>query len=131
MTIDYGTDIWGTTDILPTIGGVGPADIMPQVICHRLLCDPATLLSAPDEQTVNLTSFLSAGIPRDDRGLKAIKSQIAGALLADPRILAVNIDLTYDDNSEVLTVKVNGTGSQGPFRLTLAVDSISVSVLNQ
>jgi hypothetical protein len=131
MITDYGTDIWCQTDISPTIIGVGSDDIMPQVICHRLLCDPASLLSAPDEPTINLFSFLSQGIPRDNRGILAIKGSISAAVLADPRVYTAAIDLAWDEATETMRVTVAGTGAVGPFRLTLAVSAVSVQVLNQ
>jgi hypothetical protein len=129
--VDYGRDIWGTTDTIPTMPDVTSDDIMPQVICHRLLCDPGSLLSAPDAQTINLFSYLSSGIPRDRRGLDSIRGAISGALADEPRIYTSAVQVRFDEDTETLSVSVSGEGATGPFRLTLAVSETSVQVLNQ
>lgn len=130
MTVDYGFDMWGNTDISPTLQDVAGNSLMAQVICRRLFTPPGGMISAPDEPTVDLRSFLSTAQELDNSGLGRIKGSIINSVSADPRVFSVTATVTYDPDTETLTVICAGEGADGPFRLTLAVTSVTVDLLN-
>lgn len=126
---DYGRDLWCDTDLSPTMKEVTGPELVAQAICHRLYCDQASMLSAPDAQTINLTNYLSRGI--DAAQELKIRAAVTGAVLADERVLSASTVVEFNGATETLTVTVSGVGALGPFRLTLAVDAVSVRVLSQ
>jgi len=126
---DYGYDMAGSLDITPALHDVGSDNIMPQVCVRRLTTSAGSLLSAPEEDTIDLRDYLSSGLTEND--LYAIRSDMNIALTADERIDTVDITLQFDRVTEVMTTSVKGNGALGPFELTLSVSSVSVDIINQ
>lgn len=130
MSVDYGFDMWGTTDISPTLQDISGPELMAQVICRRWYTPPGGMISDPDALTVDLRSYLS-----DDQNLNAttiarIKGTASAAALADPRVFSITVTADYDSDAELLTVTGAGQGADGPFRLTVGVSSVTVELLN-
>lgn len=125
---DYGYDISGSTDITPGLHDIGDgAELMRQVSVRRLLTPLGGLLSAPDEDTIDLRSYVSGAV--DISRLYQIRAAISTALLADERISDADIKLEFDRETEVLRVSIAGDGAEGPFELTLSVTDVSFEVI--
>ena len=127
MSTDYGSDISCTDDIEATISDIGSARIMPQVVLRRITTKRNTLLSAPDETTIDIRDFMGAGITTGE--LRRIKAAVTGALIADPRISAVDSSFTFDTQTEILECSLRGNGAGGSFDLTVGVSSLTAEIL--
>lgn len=130
MTVDYGFDMWGTTDLSPTLQDISGAELMAQVICRRWFTPPGVMISDPDATTVDLRSYLSTEQDLDARSIARIKGAASSAALADPRVYSITVTADYDPDLEMLTVTGQGFGADGPFRLTVGVSSVTVELLN-
>lgn len=127
---DYGYDMQMTNDgdLTPTMLDESQVN-MAHVCMRRLSTDKGMLLSAPDEETIDLRSFLSSDIPPGENGFGYIKARATGALMADPRIFSVQISGSLSADSHSLSMFIQGVGSSGPFQLTLSVDQVTISLL--
>jgi len=124
---DYGVDLSCDTDLDPLLRDVSGSELMGQVCLRRLFCRPGLLLSNPIDNTLDARDFLSTGITPKD--LPRIGGQCAAALLGDQRIFSATVSASFDPLTNLLTLAITGTGSQGPFNLTIAVSSVTVELL--
>ena len=129
MAVDFGRDISGTTDVSPTFQESTGEQLMREVICRRLGTPAYSLLSAPDELTCDLRDFLSTEQPLQAVGLNVIRGTATAALLADPRILSVTIEIEWLPESNYMTLAITGFGATGPFKLTLGVTRDNLDVI--
>ncbi len=127
--VDYGRDISGATDVSPTFQESTGNQLMTEVICRRLDTPPYSLLSAPDELTCDIREFLSTEQPLQSAQLNTIRGTASAALLADPRILRVNIAIDWFPEANYMTLAISGFGANGPFKLTLGVTRDNITVL--
>lgn len=129
MATDYGTDISGATDLTPTMLNISGLPLMQQVICRRLYTPPGSLLSAPSAKTIDLRDYLSITIESNGSNTGFLRTAITQALLDDPRIFSVVVNLAFDSAAATMTVGLRGVGAAGPFQLTLSVNSLTVDLL--
>lgn len=130
MATDFGTDIAGDTDLTPTLLNASGVDLLKQVCVRRLITPTGSLLSSPSAKTIDLRDYLSAEINRDGSGTGFIRTAIVQALVDDERISSVSVTLSFDPNSQVMTVGLAVVSGAGPFQLTLAVSAVTVEVLS-
>jgi len=130
MATDYGRDISGAIDISPTLQESTGLQLMREVAVRRQYTPDASLLSAPDEKTVDLRSFISADFPHNERGAQIVASAAVAALQADPRILSATVDATWETES-YMVLRERIFTAEGPFDLVLGVNSVTISVLRQ
>lgn len=124
---DYGQDISCTTDLDPTFRLVDGETMMAQVCVRRLYCGRGQLLSDPNDETIDAREFVSNGMKQGE--LTRVKALCESALLADPRVFSVRVKPSYDAGARRITLPIQGTGSEGPFQLTLAVSDVTVELL--
>lgn len=125
---DYGRDFSCGTDLDPLLQLVEDEELMGQVCLRRLYCRKGSLLSNPLDNTLDARDFVNAGITA--QGLPIIQGQCASALLGDPRVFEAVVIADFNFVTKLLLLKCSGTGSKGPFALTLAVSSLTVELLN-
>lgn len=127
---DYGYDMQMTNDgdLTPTLLDEPSADLA-KVALRRLSTSPGGLLSAPNEETIDLRDFLSADLPPGQSGFGYIKAKATGALLADPRFFSVQITGSMSADGHSLTLIIDCVGASGPFQLTVSVNRLTVSLL--
>lgn len=130
---DYGTDINGATDLAASLTNINGDPLLAQVICRRLYTPSGSLLSAPAAKTIDLRDYLSTTQNRNGTSTGYIRTAITQALLDDERILSVTVDLRFDPDlaGGTMFVGLTGYGANGPFALTLSVNSVTVEVLRQ
>lgn len=128
MATDFGRDISGTTDVSATLQESEGLQLMREVAVRRLFTPDRSLLSAPDEQTVDLRIFCSADFSRNTQGIRVIESTAQAALQADPRILSAQVTARWL-TEHTLEVLVSCDTALGPFQLTLAVNAVTIEVL--
>lgn len=129
MATDFGTDVSGATDLTPTLLNISGLPMMQQVICRRLYTPPGSLLSSPSAITIDLRDYLSTTVNRDGSGNGFIRTSIVQALMDDPRIFSVTVDLSFEPDTGAMLVGLAGLCAAGPFALTLAVTSLTVELL--
>ena len=123
---NYGSDLACTTDLDPTLRLVSGAEMMGQVCLRRLYCRRGGLISAPNARTLDARDFLNDGIRPG--GLTRIAGQCQAAILDDPRVFDCVVAAEYTTDRRLL-LTVRGTGSQGPFALTLSVNELTIDLL--
>ncbi len=126
---DYGVDVSGATDLSPTLVNISGDPMMQQVVCRRLFTPNGTLLSNPAARTTDLRRYIGSTQPRDARLLQTIRADATAAILDDERILSVIIDIDWQPDDHFMILNISCQGANGPFRLTLRVDSVTVQVL--
>lgn len=126
---DYGRDWSCATDFLPTFAEATGAELMAQVCMRRIYTPTGVLFSAPQADTIDVRSYLSADMDPDMSRLNLIRGACTGAILADPRVLSVTVTPEWFPATRTLTLAIAGTGAEGPFALTLAISSVTVELL--
>lgn len=129
MATDYGYDIAGGLDLTPTLLDEQGDSLMRNVCLRRLSNTRGSLLSARDENTVDVRDMLSEDLPPGNAGFGIMKARCSSALMADPRIFSVQIEGSLSADGHSVSLSINGVGATGPFQLTLSVDRVTISVL--
>ena len=124
---DYGSDLSCGTDVDPLLRLVTGSELMAQVALHRIYCRQGRLLSNPVDNTIDARDFIAQGISQKD--LPRIQAQIMGAILGDPRIFSCSVQAEYTFATRSLDLEIQGTGSRGPFQLTLRVTALTIEQL--
>lgn len=127
---DYGTDVYCGSDLDPLLRDTSGVENM-QLVCLRRLYTPlGHLLSDPTAVTLDARDFVSSGVDlSSDKDLVRIQALCQAALLDDQRIFSVAIQPSFDFRTRVLTLPIQGVGSQGPFSLVLGVSALTVELL--
>lgn len=126
---DYGSDLSCTTDLDPLLRLVSGAEMMAQVCLHRLYCRKGSLIGSPNENTIDARDFIAQSI-NGVRDLQRIKGVCTNVLTADERIFSADVQASFDQKAQLLTLRITGTGALGPFNLTLAVSALTVELLD-
>lgn len=131
---NYGKDIalvigGGVVDLDATFRMVEGAQLMAQVCVERLYCRKGRLLSDPNDNTIDARDFISQGIAGTAAGLQRIKGLCQAAIAGDPRVFTIVVEPTYNAVTRALDLSCRGTGSSGPFALTLRITELTVDVL--
>jgi phage baseplate assembly protein W len=123
---DLGTDIYCVDDIDPAFAIVSGTRALSQAIARRL-STPRGALFYDLDYGFDLTAFLNADI--DDRLLFQIGVGVENEARKDERVRDATATVTYDKQTEKLSVVVQGSASDGPFQLILSVDAVTVDIL--
>jgi hypothetical protein len=126
---DYGSDLSCTTDLDPLLPLVSGAAMMAQVCLHRLYCRKNWLIGSPNENTIDARDFIGQGI-NGVKDLQRIKGVCTNVLTSDERIYSADVQASFDQRAQLLTLRISGTGAVGPFNLTLLVSALTVELLN-
>lgn len=127
--VDYGIDMWCDSDISPTLKDVTGARLMAQAMLRRISTAQGTLISDP-LYGIDIRNALSDSMTQKD--LLKLKAQLQAQWLKDERVISVDVDVRFSGSpaSGKLTLTATGTGAEGPFRLVLSVDKVSVEILS-
>jgi hypothetical protein len=125
---DLGIDISCTDDLDPAFTPVTGTLALAQAIARRLIT-PRGGLFYDLEYGLDLRAYLNAGIAQSDGFAYRLGAQIESECLKDERVLSVNADVTFDPQTESLTVLLSGVAGAGPFRLVLSIDAVTVEIL--
>ncbi len=122
----------GNTDWDPSFTLIGQiygsgTVLLAQAICNRLTTPLGTLRYAP-QYGEDVRSYLN------DAWTPAIAAARQAAIqtqcLQDQRVSSVLVSLTYNTSSQTVSINITGTGSVGPFALTLLASAVSVTLLD-
>lgn len=121
-----GTDLFGVDDLDPMFSTVSGAEAVAQALARRLITPRGALLDDPG-YGYDLRGRLNAAVT--SAGRLAIQSAVAAELRKDERVDDVQVTVLFEPATNSLRVDGVVFGAFGPFRLTLSVDAVSVSLL--
>ena len=144
VNVALGQDLAGINDLTPTMSEVSGRTCLIQACARRLSSPRGCLIYDPD-YGYNLSELVDDDLAPGD--VHAISPNIVQELLKDERVLACDVSLQYVGLDQVqqamvgtvanplpipigaLVIAVSITDGLGPFKLTLSVTSVSVSIL--
>ena len=124
--IDFGSDVSTFPDLDPTFAELTGPNALGQAIARRLMTPRGTLDYDPD-YGLDVRSLLSAAF--DDRRVFSVRAQLQAEIEKDERVLSASVALEVVPEASTLRAHVALETADGPFRLTLAIDSVTVSLL--
>ena len=124
INTDYGLDLNCLFDIDDNFATVSGRNNLIAALIRRLLTPKGRLLDDPN-YGFSIQDYINDDI--DSRKISLISSFVDAELKQDERVLISKTTATY--NNRVLTLDIQVTDGEGPFRLVLSVDSLNVSLL--
>lgn len=122
---DYGTGLaalFGLPDTDSTVSG----DVnVAYALALKLTTPPGALAEVGETDhydSIDITEEL--GGDWDDARTDALRARATVVLQGDPRVAVVDVQVSF--NAGVLTVTVNGSGSNGPFSFVLRSDGVNL-----
>lgn len=126
MATDFGTDISCYPDLDPLGTLVSGNTALAQAIARRLITPRGSLFYDTNYGT-DLRLYLNEGMTNEAQS--RIKSAIEAECAKDERVSSVTADVVYSSAARTLAITITLVGGSGPFSLTLAVTSLTVSLL--
>lgn len=124
---DWTTFVNGVPDLDPLFGDIDEERAVLEVAARRLMTPRGTLPGDPDFGT-DLRVYLSARITPLRKA--HIRQDIESELRKDERVLGVSVSsLDVNSANSLMTVSIVITTASGPFKLTLQIDQVTVSIL--
>ena len=131
MTTDFGRDTW-CRDSLRTGRYATGVELVAQAVYHRLITVRGTLRGGEEEANYGLGLEDLVGFVGDVDLLKlTLPGRIRQELLKDERILdaAATVIASSDGPAITLTITIECSTAEGPFRLVLAVGDVTVELV--
>jgi hypothetical protein len=127
MTVNYGIDLWWTNDADSTMPDVMGRTVPIQRLVRRLYTPRGTCPDCPNDG-IDVRDYLNAPALTE----KQMSGIITGELLKDAAVLSVvvAVSITGTLNRREMTIGIDGTLSDGPFALVLAVSNVTVQLLS-
>lgn len=123
---DLGLDLSATTGLDPAMTLVTGTRIVSEAIFRRLTTERGSLFYATGYGT-DVREMLAGRM--DQRRLDAWRLRIEAECRKDERVDTVAATLSFNPLTGGATVKIEGTTSDGPFTLGMAVSALSVELL--
>lgn len=102
-----------------------------QVYLQSLICRLTTphgsVMGCPND-CLDVRDFVGAGLTQT--GVQRAQAEVNAQVQRDERTLTSDTRASYDTAVKKLTIAITGTTAAGPFKLTLEVDQVTVSILN-
>lgn len=142
MSIDYGTDIsvtWRTEtlefpdgsvrtqqawDADENFSEVSGRDLLAEALLRRLVTTRGTLLGCPDYGT-DVRDWINDDL--DNARVAQLSAAISAELSKDERVRTATATSTFAN--DVLTSTITIVDAAGPFKLTVAIDQVSLKLL--
>jgi phage baseplate assembly protein W len=116
----------GSIDIAPGVLATGN-DVLAQSLVRRQMTPQGSDPSAPNDG-IDVRQLVSAGMTQAQ--INKIPGQIQAQLLRDQRVSAVSVTAAFNQATNTLTlIELIQPVLTGPFSLTLAVTSVTVTLL--
>jgi hypothetical protein len=131
MSVDYGVDVQALDDLNdPEILVSGDLNVA-YALARRLLTDPEAMTEIGDTSpydSINIRDWLGARFQLSDRSvIDDLQQQCRQVLSQDPRVVTVDVRITF--NQGVLNVAVSVNGTNGPFAFVLSVNGVNAAFL--
>jgi hypothetical protein len=124
---DLGTDVRCVDDLDPTFRLVSGREGLAQALARRLSTKRGELALIGDDEDYGLDVREFVGEDVGPRATFELAAQVEAETLRDERVLSATATASFAGG--VLTLSLALSDAAGPFRLTLAVTDVSVSVL--
>lgn len=125
---DFGTDIAtpDAADLDPYFSPVAGARGLGQALGRRLITPRGTLLDDPS-YGFDVRSAINSSLTPTQTA--ALELSIATELVADERVETADVSVAFAPGSSRLTIRAIVQTADGPFRLVLAVGSVTTEIL--
>lgn len=125
---DFGTDISCTSGLDPAFTPISGPRVVAEALFRRLTSPRGSLFYAKDYGT-DVREALLARLDRTR--LDAWRTRVEAECRKDDRVLSARASLSFDPAAERLTIAIEVTTVEGPFRFTLAVTAVTVELLRE
>jgi hypothetical protein len=131
MAASYGVDVKALDDLPDPEELASEDENVAYALARRLAQDSDALEEIGDTNeydSINLNDWLGGDYDLTSlTEVDDLQQQATAVLIKDPRVLTVRVQAAF--NGTVLSVSVQGSGSNGPFSFVLSVDGVSAPVL--
>jgi len=133
MATDLGTDVStyvenedGELDLDPLFREIEGPVVVAESVGRGFETEPGELPWS-EEDGADIGQLLNADLSRAE--LLAVATELEADARRDERVESIAVEHTFDEATNTLTISADGTTADGPFRLVLAHDELSVKVL--
>jgi len=129
----YGTDFWigsvngGPPDLDPSMRFTTGRQLLSQSLVCRFSTARGTVIDCPND-CLDLRDLVSDGMTQSQ--INSLGGAIRQEALKDARVQDVQVQSTFSNATSTLTVTMNVASLYGPFKLVLAVSSVTVTILD-
>ncbi len=123
---EYGLDLSAVHDLDATLREVSETQLMLEAIARRITTPRGSAIDAPDDG-IDVRDFLSASLSREY--LASIQMIVRAEILKEERVLEAIVLVTFSQAAKALSIRIQGYGADGPFRLTIAVSAATIELL--
>ncbi len=102
-------------------------DVYLQSLMCRLTTPHGSVMGCPND-CLDVRDFVGAGMTQTD--VQRAQAKVNAQVQRDERTLTSDTRATYDTATRKLTIAITGTTAAGPYKLTLAVGSVDITILN-
>lgn len=126
MAVDFGTTLSCVNDFSPDAKMVSGFRVVGEAIARRWITPRGRLIGYPN-YGFDLTEYVNADVT--DRDLAGLRAQASAEALKDERVQSCTVATSLATDG-VLTVTAEVVTAQGPFRLVVAVSSVTLDLLS-
>jgi hypothetical protein len=128
MMADLGSDIATFPDLDDLFGPVTGTRAVAEALARRFETPRGGLFYDPD-YGLDLRSWLNESLGQTDGELRRIAAAVEGEATKDERVMLAEAAASFDARTSTLTIAMRCQTGDGPFRLTLSVDRLTVAIL--
>lgn len=121
-------DANGVIDFTPDFQMATGLHVLAQSLVRRQTTPRGSVITSPND-CLDVRQLLSKGVSQTQ--VAALAQTIRSELLRDQRVLAAQVSIALNPTNGVATITETIQGAAGPFTLTLALTSTSISVIVQ
>jgi len=128
MTVDYGSDWFNTSDVLPSMPTVRGRQVPIQRLVRRLFTPRGSCPDAPNDG-IDVRDFLN----RPALTIEQMQGIVRSELEKDEAVLPpanVKVTITGPLSKREMTIEIDGDLSDGPFALVVGVTDLTVELLS-
>jgi hypothetical protein len=127
---DFGLDVSTYPDLDLSFTPISGQRVLAEAVMRRLETDRGTLVYDLD-YGIGIRSWLSRSVTSSQ--LEELRSQIELECMADERVAAADVKMTWQREANALTISIALTPADGvtpPFRLVLQVTAVTLDLLS-
>ena len=124
---DFGSDVSVFPDLDPNFSPLTGQRAVAECVARMLETPRGGLVYAPN-RGFDIRAVLNESMT--EARLSQVKRAVESEALKDERVLDAKASLTFVFATQVLTVKLDLTTADGPFRLVLEVTAVSLNILD-
>lgn len=125
---DFGVDIDCASDIGATLSVASGYRNLGNALARRYMTPRGDLFYDQD-YGLDLREWINEGLT--DSGISELVDLIEAEARKDDRVLDLSADVTFDRSTSKLTVAMDIETAEGPYRMILGVDEVTVQLLNE